>query len=171
LVKNNNNFPYIQTNEKIIIIQMKFITKNLKKLLITILVLSVICQSLEKKNTMKSKEPTVSFNRSTGGNDWGNNNVFYLDRHDVNCNRNEALQGFRFYRPRWNQIAYYYTCKSDRSISSGNTYNDSTRLNATAGNKQQSANYLDRHKCTMQIRICLTKIQIGKKWKQNKLQF
>lgn len=119
---------------------MKF---NTKKFRLYITILSIL-SCLISEAYMK-KDNKTNFNRSTTENDWGNNNIFYLDRHDIKCNANEALQGFKLDRPSSNKLAYKYACKSGSSLISGKTYNDLTPLNNVASNRERSANYLDRH--------------------------
>ena len=41
---------------------------------------------------------------------WGNHDYRYLDRHNVVCDRNEALQMFQLYRPGDDNLAYKYRC-------------------------------------------------------------
>jgi hypothetical protein len=87
----------------------------------------------------------VTFDRETPKNDWGNSEIFYLDRHNVNCGSNEAVQGFKLIRPTSKLLSYKYVCKSKSPSISEKTYEDKTGANETAGNKKRSANYLDRH--------------------------
>ena len=77
--------------------------------------------------------------KNTNANNWGNGNTVYLDRHNVDC-ETEGLQGFKLYRPRWNQIAYNYQCSKTQNYNS--RFNKATGWNAEGG----GANiYLDRH--------------------------
>ena len=96
------------------------------------------------KNKEKSTSDSKQFQSRTGGNDWGNGSVYFLDRHSLDCGAGKVLQGFHLYRPAWNLIAYEFACKNHLGVL-GDTYNDQTRWNDTDGNERTSTNYLDRH--------------------------
>merc|ERR1712222_207770 len=84
--------------------------------------------------------------RRTPNEDWGSNDIHYLDRHDIKCNSNEALQGFKLYRVSQNKLTYRYACKENGEFITGkNFYDDKTPKNIVGKNKSKSANYLDRH--------------------------
>ena len=141
---------------------MKFIT--LRRFLFILTLLSVVSITFASTKLAKStnKEPISVFNRRTPANYWGNNNIFYLDRHFVNCGSQEALQGFRLFRPRSNQLQYKYVCKPRNPSISTQVYNSSTPLNATAGNKSRSANYLDRHNVLCRNGYALQAFKLGR---------
>ena len=102
--------------------------------------------SLRFKNKSKLTGTQVEFNSQTPENDWGQNSIYYLDRHDVKCSPNEALQGFRLFRPQNNKLAYKFACIKNSNLVIANSFYDSkTPENAIAGNDKRSANYLDRH--------------------------
>jgi len=123
-----------------LVIKQVFITLVIFNLLISSLSISL---NREKYSTNNQNTYTsTQFQTRTGGNDWGNGSVFYLDRHSVDCGAGKVLQGFHLYRPASNLIAYEFACKSHPAIQ-GNTYNDQTPWNATDGDK--STNFLDRH--------------------------
>jgi hypothetical protein len=52
---------------------------------------------------------TLSAEKNSGPNDWGGNNVIYLDRHTLDCGK-KPINQFKLYRPNANQIAYKYKC-------------------------------------------------------------
>jgi hypothetical protein len=127
---------------------MKF-TKKATNLVILLVVLCSMISSFYGKKVDLSLEttlPKVNLNLKTNPSDWGNQNIFYLDRQRVSCPAKSAIDGFKLFRPSGNTLSYLYSCKNNcDGMKSGKTYNGATRLNATNGNKQQSANYLDRH--------------------------
>jgi hypothetical protein len=117
------------------------LTTKTFRLYITILtVLSCLISEAYMKKDIKT-----NFNRATTKYTWGNNNIYFLVLHDINCNANEALQGFKLDRPSSTEIAYKYACKVGSSLISGKTYDKQTPPNDVASNRERSANYLDRH--------------------------
>jgi hypothetical protein len=140
---------------------MKFINLNsiLRKFSYSLIILSIISLSLAHR---RMKTSQVNFNRSTPANDWGRNNIFYLDRHDVACNQNESLQGFKLTRPNGGLLSYSYACRSDDYAVSTQTYQTETGWNWTAGNKSRSANYLDRHNVQCQNGYALQQFRLGR---------
>ena len=52
---------------------------------------------------------SLSAEKNSGPNDWGNNDVIYLDRHTLDCGKKPIAQ-FKLYRPQSNKIAYKYKC-------------------------------------------------------------
>ena len=76
--------------------------------------------------------------KNTGTNDWGNGNMVYLDRHNLDCG-NDGLSQFKLERPSGNTIRYAYTCKE--GINSAGT-NKNTGSNDWGGGNTV---YLDRH--------------------------
>jgi hypothetical protein len=117
---------------------MKF-TRKIINIAILLVVLSTMISSIFSK-------PKVNLNLKTSPQDWGNGNIYYLDRLAVGCPAKTALDGFQLYRPAGNKLAYKYSCRNKCSgLKSGKTYIGKTRPNATDGNKKKSANYLDRH--------------------------
>lgn len=124
---------------------MKFI-KNNKKILSLFTITLIVLNLFSIKTTNLKKDERAIFNKRTNDNDWGSNNIYYLDRHDVKCNPNEALQGFRLYRPASNKLSYKYVCKqSTEFVKEKSFYEDKTKANSVANDKHKSANYLDRH--------------------------
>jgi len=123
---------------------MKF-TKNLKKMisLITI-VLTLLNLISSKKGNKNYKQP--NFNGRTDKQDRGNGNIHYLDRHDIKCEANQVLQGFRlfaaFFVPETIKSYYKYACVT---IPTGKTIQKKTDENILAKNNKKSVNYLDRH--------------------------
>jgi len=130
---------------------MKLIT--LKKFLITFTIFSIISTNIfasnnaatSLTNTNTNVVPLSTFNKRTTTQEWGNNNIFWLDRHDVKCGAQEALQGFKLYRPSTNSLSYKYVCKAKNPSILAKTYTYQTKENSTAFWKSKSANYLDRH--------------------------
>ena len=76
--------------------------------------------------------------KNTGTNDWGNGNMIYLDRHNLDCG-DDGLSQFKLERPSGNRIRYTYTCKE--GINSAGT-NKNTGSNDWGGGNTV---YLDRH--------------------------
>ena len=90
----------------------------------------------DRNNNRADSGATV---KNTNKNDWGHGNTVYLDRHSVDC-ETEGLQGFKLYRPRWNQIAYNYQCSKNQNYNS--RFNKATGWNAEGGG---ASIFLDRH--------------------------
>jgi hypothetical protein len=137
--------------------------KLVKNIFEKFLFVSIAFLFLANISLTKSKNPIAVFDKRTPPNDWGRNNIFYLDRHDVACGNQEALQGFRLFRPQGNQLNYKYVCKSrDQSISPNDTYQSNTGWNQTARNKSRSANYLDRHNVQCKAGYALQRFRLGR---------
>ena len=80
----------------------------------------------------------ANINKDTGSNDWGGGNTIFLDRHNVNCDKNPIAK-FRLARPAGNQIRYDYTCNSKKVSGACRDVN-------TGWNQESNMNiYLDRH--------------------------
>lgn len=116
--------------------------KNLNKLKKIKKVLNTNKNNIRLKITSVSRD--VKFNSKTNPNDWGNNSIFYLDRHNVDCGPRQIMQGFHLFRPKENQIAYEYACLNSSSVLTP-YYSDQTPWNETSNNERGSTNYLDRH--------------------------
>lgn len=152
---------------------MKFtnkITLNLKKIfLLSTLILSIFISTINSTRTKRSKslnkaDPKLSvFNRRTPENDWGSNNIHFLDRHNVNCNPNEALQGFRLWRPASNKLSYRFACLENKKyIPATNFYEDQTKPDIISKKKNNSANYLDRHLIQCKEGYALQQFQLAR---------
>jgi len=119
---------------------MKFIT-----LIVSLLVISICVNafSIESdKRHKKAKVPNTSSTQNTASNDDNNGNIFYLDRHNVACTGNSAINWFHLARQGTDKINYDFQClKSDALSTVVQTLN--TPFNATDGDK--SVNFLDRH--------------------------
>ena len=57
----------------------------------------------------ESDGPLTCRNIMTPLNSWGSGNNIYLDRHDINCNDDEALNQFNLFKT-GDQIQYKYSC-------------------------------------------------------------
>jgi len=136
---------------------MKF-TKNTICLAILLIVLSSLITM-----AVSEKAPLVTLNRVTGRQDWGGGNIYYLDRQNVECPANSAIDGFHLIRPSGNTLAYQFSCRTKCSgMKSGQTYTGRTNPNATSGNKNQSANYLDRHHVSCRNGFALKQFKLGR---------
>jgi len=78
--------------------------------------------------------------RYTNWNNSGNGNIFYLDRHHVDC-QHHLLIDFQLERS-GNNIRYRYNCSHERSHNLHLYY---TSWNNVARNQRKSVHYLDRH--------------------------
>jgi len=124
---------------------MKLINKQLLVCLIILNSFLYISTSLLTVERKKSTSKTKQYNSRTPANDWGQGNVYYLDRHSVDCGRGRVLQGFHLTRPSGNTISYEFACMAHPTVTY-NVYNGQTGWNATnGGNPRHSTNYLDRH--------------------------
>lgn len=142
---------------------MKF--ANIQKRILLSLTFSIIILNLFSEVSLRMKSKTkqlkkAEFNRKTTPDDWGRNNIFYLDRQNVECNPTEALQGFKLYRPTSNQLAYNYACIQNSLVKSDTYYNDKTPLNIVGGNHSKSAHYLDRHRLQCKDGYALQRFQL-----------
>jgi hypothetical protein len=81
--------------------------------------------------------------KSTPCNDDGAGNIFYLDRHDVDCGAGHGLSQF-WLRRQGATIRYDYRCIDNASISE-QCHSKTTPINATGPIKTASMRYLDRH--------------------------
>jgi hypothetical protein len=80
----------------------------------------------------------ANINKDTGSNDWGGGNTIFLDRHNVNCDKNPIAK-FRLVRPEGHTIRYDYTCNSKQVSGACRDAN-------TGWNQESNMNiYLDRH--------------------------
>ena len=80
----------------------------------------------------------ANINKDTGSNDWGGGNTIFLDRHNVNCDKNPIAK-FRLVRPAGDKIRYDYTCNSKQVSGACRDAN-------TGWNQESNMNiYLDRH--------------------------
>ena len=80
----------------------------------------------------------ANINKDTGSNDWGGGNTIFLDRHNVNCDKNPIAK-FRLVRPEGHTIRYDYTCNSKQVSGACRDVN-------TGWNQESNMNiYLDRH--------------------------
>lgn len=86
----------------------------------------------------------VKFNRSTKYGDIGDGSIFYLDRHAVECKKNEVLQGFLFRSPKRGKWSYRFKCLEIPNMSE-KYYRHSTNQFTAGDDPKKSANYLDRH--------------------------
>lgn len=90
---------------------------------------------------LNSVSPTFTLtSKNTPANDWGGGNSFYLDRHDVICDTNSALNEFHLTRPTPNQIQINYACNSASDI--GTAIPNATAMNDDGGG---NTIYFDRH--------------------------
>jgi hypothetical protein len=51
--------------------------------------------------------------KGTGSNDWGGNNLIFLDRHTLDCGK-KPISEFKLTRPASNKIEYKYKCIDDK---------------------------------------------------------
>ncbi len=124
---------------------MKFIKIQSITLLLTLNLILHASTHLLTRRENRFQTHTSQFQSRTNGNDWGQGNIFYLDRHSLDCGANKVIQGFHLIRPRPDQIGYEYACGGNPSLVSSETYNTQTPWNATSNDKNSSTNYLDRH--------------------------
>ena len=129
---------------------MKSITKNQKKIISLFLtfltLLNFTFSSTYAKSLSSSKKDILTtFTERTPNADWGSNDIHYLDKHNIKCKTNQALQGFRLFRASSNKLSYKFACKANGEFITGKTYEDKTPKNVTNMFKNISANYLDRH--------------------------
>ena len=78
----------------------------------------------------------------TGWNAEGGGKNYYLDRHDVKCDANEAIRSFRLHRNGKGNYRYRYLCCKLPDLTCSRNENKNTKLNDDGGGKSI---YLDRH--------------------------
>jgi hypothetical protein len=78
--------------------------------------------------------------------DDGKGDIFFLDRHPIDCGQNSAVNYFKLQRGD-GTIRYSFKCVKSDHISN-TCYNKETPPQETASNSHKSANYLDRHMVT-----------------------
>lgn len=91
--------------------------------------------------------------------DAGHGNIFYLDRHDVNCGLH-PMTFFKLERQGDNKIRYHYTCAKNERLTlpkQNEVEWKYTKWNDTGADAKKSNIFLDRH--TM---VCSTDKVIGK---------
>jgi len=107
-----------------------------------------------------SKLPlTEQYNKKTDLNDSGNGDIFYLDRHNIECTANSALTAFRLGRQN-DKIFYNYNCKTSAAISKKDFVEKTTNFENTDSDSTNSANYLDRHHVECPENYILQKFQL-----------
>jgi hypothetical protein len=70
---------------------------------------------------------------------------FFLDRQNVECPPNSAIDGFHLRRPQSNLLNYVYSCNENNPSIGGKEAIKTTQKDETDINKKESANFLDRH--------------------------
>lgn len=119
----------------------KMKTVLLKLFVVALLFSALYCSRFSRVKKTLSKD-TSSWSMSTGGNDWGDGQVVFLDRHQVYCNSTEVMQGWHFYRPTTTTIAYKYKCKKVENPGNMTEYETSFDIYGSG----DGTNYLDRHR-------------------------
>ena len=90
------------------------------------------------------------FEKQTDWNDAGEGSIWFLDRHKLDCLRNNsAIAGFFFERS-GNRIRYNYQCIENKKISN-ECYEDNTPWNDVDGDERKSVHFLDRHRVQCKI--------------------
>jgi hypothetical protein len=109
---------------------MKSLLKSAKLLLILSLLTFTFAQNTE--------------NEKQTGSTWNfNGNIFSLSFHPVFCDSNQVLSSFRLIRDGSNMYFRYF-CISGLGVLD-EQFTQYTEWNGTAGNKEESLNFLDRH--------------------------
>ncbi len=85
----------------------------------------------------------MEFQRQTGSTWNYNGNVFALGLHPVFCESNQVLSSFRLIREN-NNMFFRFFCLSGLAVLD-EQFTRYTDWNSTAGNKEESLNFLDRH--------------------------
>jgi len=140
---------------------MKF-TKNIKKI-ISLLTIIITFFSLFS-STYSKKNPLTVFTKRTPNADWGSNNIHNLDKHDIKCDPNQALQGFRLFRANSNNLSYKYACT--KNIAGNNVIDAKTPINDVAKDVRKSANFLERHNVQCQKGYALQEFKLNSQGKQ-----
>ena len=143
---------------------MKFIKFLILSFIYFELILQCTCLK-EKAKTTHQEEVVLSFiksDRFTPFNDDGRGSIFYLDRHNVDCGNNAAINRFTVQRQGGNRVRYAYKCVTTKNISS-TCVNKQTNPNESAGNDRSSLDYLDRHQLTCDPGHVLKSFKLGRK--------
>jgi hypothetical protein len=140
----------------------------MKIILIFIAISQILTTQLKLKVRTSEVEDSLTFEKrdhSTNWNDAGRGSIFYLDRHDLDCGNNSAINFFHLQRLGWNQIRYFYKC-----IKSNNITNEcskkSTPQNDTDGNERRSVDYLDRHDIRCDDGTVIRQFKLGRNGRQ-----
>jgi len=99
--------------------------------------------NLSTNKNLKSQLP--GFSRTTPVNEDGSGNVYYLDRHYLECPAGNIISGFHFQRQGSNQFFYEYNCRQNQAISNKSFVEKQTPFNIVEQGGNYSVNYLDRH--------------------------
>jgi len=104
-----------------------------------------LAPSSPEPNTPTSPTDLADLGMKTKEDDNGQGSIFFLDRHDVDCKQENAIQGFVLKQPSPSQISYSFACKKSAAILTDGAYDNKTKEDETDGNEHKSVNYLDRH--------------------------
>jgi hypothetical protein len=120
---------------------------------------------------INSNKGYINLNKETPKSDWGNGDLFFLDRQYVGCPAKTAIDGFKLFRPTGNTLAYKYSCRERCSgMKTGQTYKASTQLqDVEVNNIKNTAHYLDRHTLACKDGYALQ--SFGLKRFQNKVRY
>ncbi len=141
-------------------------------------------QNLNSRSKLKRRaksSPLTLVNKSTNANDYGHGSIFYLDRHNLNCDIG-VLTSFKLKREGKYKYKYDYSCvqptqcdanciqemkKKDAKICKHLT----TPPNAIAKDDKKSMNYLDRHNLNCPDGFLMTQFNLKSKHNPNKIYF
>lgn len=99
-----------------------------------------------------------NINKNTDANDWGNGNLIYLDRHNIDC-RGKPLAKFRLTRPSNGKIRYDFECNNLKTA--GQCRNIDTGWNQ----EDKSSIYLDRHNVKCDPNEVITRFKLKRNGK------
>lgn len=139
-------------------------------ILVLILAISLISEVATKIESVKRQPKTPALSKETNADNWGNGSVYFLDRHNVQCNSGSALKGFHLYRPQSNQISIQYDCLSTNAVSNQIPASmQATAMNDSPGDK--TTNYLDRHAAICPTGQALQQFKLQRNSSGNKFQY
>jgi hypothetical protein len=100
-------------------------------------------------------------NRDTGFNDEGDGNVWFIDRHNIECDDNQFINYFKFVRSGQNKFRYEYSCIS-YSTHSPQCYEHNTGLQDVGNGGNNAVDYLDRHNIECNPGFALQKFKFNR---------
>jgi hypothetical protein len=153
---------------KVIIFYFKFIF--IFNLVVFSIKLNRAFNKRKKKNENQTSDNPTS--RKTIANNDGEGDIFYLAKHNVECNENEALQGFVLKTDQPKRIYYNYSCQYTLSVIQNDNYKDITKTSKIEESKKIDSVYeLDDLKVNCKESYGLQRFQLVQEGDSIKYEF
>lgn len=165
---------------------MKFYNFVALLICISYLIISISCNSVRSKKSLKSKRVNAKdgltmIRKNTKDEESGKGSIFYLDRHNLNCETG-AMSEFTLMRKGPYKYHFNYACilptKCDQNCvkmlkehDAKNCQHKTTTPNDINSDENKSLNFLDRHKIECPADHLLTQFNMKSKRNPNKIFF